>query len=233
VEVTDVRVRTSGSRMFADLSIAVPRTLPLDRVALIKERIISAITAEMPQTRVLIHTEPRALDTETVLDRVLLIAAKRRVPVHHVTVQILKDRLSVSLDVEVDARMSLASAHLIASRLETAIRDELGSDIEVETHIEPLEIAHLSGVDAHADVYAKIVNDLEAQAAQQNMLTHIHNVRVRQTDVGLVVNYHCLAAPTLTVAEVHAHVDQLERSLRRAHKSLFRLVGHAEPALQK
>ena len=34
--------------------------------------------------------------------------------------------------------MPLAAAHEIASQLEEAIRDELGPDVEVETHIEPL-----------------------------------------------------------------------------------------------
>ena len=40
---------------------------------------------------------------------------------------------------EVDGRMKLGEAHELATRLETAIEDEVGPDIEVETHIEPME----------------------------------------------------------------------------------------------
>ena len=55
-----------------------------------------------------------------------------RRPVHHVTVQHVDERLSVSLDVEVDGRLSLAKGHAIASQLERAIAQELGPDVEVE-----------------------------------------------------------------------------------------------------
>jgi divalent metal cation (Fe/Co/Zn/Cd) transporter len=56
----------------------------------------------------------------------MLTAAHARIPVHHVTVQSIDQRLSVSLDLEVDGRMSLGAAHAKASKLEAAIRDELG-----------------------------------------------------------------------------------------------------------
>ena len=43
------------------------------------------------------------------------------------------------------------------------------------------------------------------------------------------MNYHCLADPALTVHAVHAHVDELDRSVREDCKSIVRIVGHAEP----
>ena len=41
--------------------------------------------------------------------------------------------------------MPLGAAHEIASRLEGAINDELGPDVEVETHIEPLQVEDMTG----------------------------------------------------------------------------------------
>ena len=101
--------------------------------------------AEMPRTELIVSTEPTQLDDETVLERILLIAAKRRMPVHHVMVQEVAGRLSVSLDLEVDGRMSLGAAHGIATKLESAIREDFGPDIEVDTHIEPLRVGALAG----------------------------------------------------------------------------------------
>ena len=68
----------------------------------------------------------------------MLTAARLRLPVHHITVQNLDGQLAVSFDVEVDGAMTLARAHEVADRLEAAIQEELGPQVEVESHIEPL-----------------------------------------------------------------------------------------------
>ena len=44
-----------------------------------------------------------------------------------------------------------------------------------------------------------------------------------------MVNYHCRFDPSLTVASVHAHVDELERRFRTGHPDVLRVIGHAEP----
>ncbi|MBV8534319.1 MAG: cation transporter, partial [Alphaproteobacteria bacterium] len=64
VNVERVRARPAGAVLFVDLGVGVSRTLPLDRVSAIKERLTRAIRAEMPTAEVTITTEPRALDDE-------------------------------------------------------------------------------------------------------------------------------------------------------------------------
>ena len=59
----------------------------------------------------------------------------------------------------------------------------------------------------------------------------IHNVRVRNTDAGEIVNFHCRATPSMSVIKVHEQVDAIERSLRRAFPSVKRVISHAEPPL--
>ena len=71
----------------------------------------------------------------------MVIARNRALAVHHVTVHAIGGRLSISLDLEVDGSLSLGAAHEIADRLEAALRAELGAEVEVETHIEPLQHA--------------------------------------------------------------------------------------------
>jgi len=58
---------------------------------------------------------------------------------------------------------------------------------------------------------------------------NVHSVRVRATPDGMVVNYHCRLSPRLTVSEVHARVDELDRKMREAFPDIVRIVGHAEP----
>jgi divalent metal cation (Fe/Co/Zn/Cd) transporter len=229
VSVESVRARPAGAVLFVELAVGVSRTLPLDRVTAIKERLTRAIRADLPKAETTIMTEPRALDDETVRERVTLIARNSGLAVHHVAVQALADRLSVSADLEVEGTLPLAAAHETASRLEDAIREELGPDVEVETHIEPLPAVVLTGRDAAAARVAEIGAGLATLAAGIDGLGDVHNVRVRETTDGEIVNFHCLVDPALSVSAVHDLVDGIERGVRRRFPTIARAIGHAEP----
>jgi cation diffusion facilitator family transporter len=229
VAIDSVRARTVGATLFVDLSVGVSRTLPLDRVAILRMEIIAAIRKIMPGAEVNVAVTPRALDDETVLERVMVIARNKGLAVHHVTVQAISGRLSVSLDLEVDGSLPLATAHETASTLETAIRDELGTEVEVETHIEPLQPIGVSGRDAPAARAAAVQTELSALAEKLGSVRDVHDVRVRDTKDGEIVNFHCRVDAGLTVRNVHDKVDELERGLRRRFPEIKRVIGHAEP----
>jgi divalent metal cation (Fe/Co/Zn/Cd) transporter len=135
----------------------------------------------------------------------------------------------VSADLEVEGTLALAAAHDIASRFEEAVRDELGPDVEVETHIEPLPADVLAGHDASATRIEEIQKSLAACAAEIPGLAEVHDVRVRETDDGEIVNFHCRVDPALSVSAVHDLVDEVERGVRRQFSTIQRVIGHAEP----
>src|SRR6202167_2890566 len=229
VAVERVRARPAGAVLFVDLGVGVSRTLPLDRVTAIKEQLTRAIRADLPQSEVTITTEARALDDETVRERVMVIARDLGLAIHHVAVQAISGRLSVSADLEVEGTQSLTAAHETASRLEDAVRDELGPDVEVETHIEPLPADVLAGRDAAAARVDEVREALATLAAEIPDLGEVHDVRVRETADGEIVNFHCWVDPALSVSAVHDMVDALERRLRRRFPTIQRVIGHAEP----
>jgi cation diffusion facilitator family transporter len=228
VSVKRVRVRPAGGRAIGEVLVDVSRTLPLERVAAIKQRIAAAVAEDLPDAELTITADPVQLDDESIMERVMLTAARLRLPVHHITVQNLEGQLAVSFDVEVDGAMTLARAHEVADRLEAAIQEELGPQVEVESHIEPLAIGHLEGREADAATVARIASTLAASTAE-GAIREVHSVRVRETPAGLVVNYHCRVEPDLNVAAVHELVDDLERRVRLEHSEILRVVGHAEP----
>ena len=229
VGVDLVRVRPVGDKLFVEIVVAVSRTLPLDRVELLKSQVADAVKAELPRAEVGVTAAPRALDNETVLERVMVIARNQALAVHHVTVHDIRGKLSVSLDLEVDRKLPLGSAHDIADRLEHALREELGPDVEVETHIEPLQ-ADAAGREAPPERIRAVEHALAEIAAESGMVHDIHNVRVRETDDGEIVNFHCLVDATLSVQAVHEKVDDVERALRRRAPTIKRVIGHAEPS---
>jgi len=61
------------------------------------------------------------------------------------------------------------------------------------------------------------------------VLRNVHDVRVRDTADGEIVNFHCDVDPASTVAAVHDLVDGVERGLRRRFPAIKRVIGHAEP----
>jgi cation diffusion facilitator family transporter len=224
-----IRLRPSGAKIVGEIIVSVSRTLPLERVAAIKADALARIARRWPQAEATITANPLALDDETVLERVLLIAARRRVPVHHITIQDIEGRKSVALDLEVERAMSLGDAHRLASELEDAIAEEIGDGVEVETHIEPAE-QETRVHSAEPDLARRIGAALAAAAAAEGSLRDIHNVRVRETAGGVTVLFHCRADPATPVETVHDAVDALERSVREAFPEARRVVGHAEPA---
>ncbi|MEO6946882.1 MAG: cation transporter dimerization domain-containing protein, partial [Nitrobacter sp.] len=229
VDIERLRVRMVGPRHFVDVTAEVPRTYPIDRIDAIKQQAQEAVTTALGDADLTFTAIPVARDNESIRERIMVIARNSGLAIHHVTVHDLGNKLTVSIDLEVDSEMPLVDAHAIAHLLEHNIRDEFGADAEVDTHIEPLEPELPLGTDAvHARIEAiqKALSGFAAGGA----IHDIHNVRVRDTAAGEIVNFHCRAAPSMSVAKVHEHVDEIERALRRAFPSVKRVISHAEPA---
>jgi cation diffusion facilitator family transporter len=228
VDVQRLRARMVGPTHFIDAIVQVPRTFPIDRVEAIKRQAQDAITAALGDADLTFTAVPVARNNESIRERIMVIARNSGLAIHHVTVHDLGGKLTVSIDLEVDGEMALISAHDIAHEFERQIRDEFGDDVEVDTHIEPLEPELPAGTDAAPDRVETIKAALSGFAAD-GAIHDIHNVRVRDTDAGEIVNFHCRAAPSMSVTKVHENVDEIERALRRAFPTVKRVISHAEP----
>lgn len=229
VAVESVKLRGNGPHVLGEITIAVPRTLPIERVAQIESAVRAKIAEISPETQASVIAAPRALNDETLTERIMLIAARRKLAVHHVIVQHADDRDCIAFDLEIDGGMAHGAAHEIATALENEIRAELGAEIEVESHIEPLQDHALTGHEADAVTIDKISEALRKLAIEGGVLQGVHDVRARQTEDGLVVNFHATVDPALTVAATHEAIDRLERAFRERTPGLLRVVGHAEP----
>jgi cation diffusion facilitator family transporter len=229
LDLKRLRVRPAGATLFVDADLTVRRTLPFDRVAEIQRRFVEAVRSAYPNSDVSVTVHPVALDDETVFDKVNLIAARAGRPIHHLTVQHVGDKLSVSFDLELDGSMDFTTAHDAATALENAIGEELGEEVEVESHIEPLHIDGLSGAEVAPDVRQRIEARLRKLADGVGLLTDIHDLRARHNEHGLFVTFHCRVAGTGTVETVHDAVDALESALKQHMPEVRRVIAHAEP----
>jgi cation diffusion facilitator family transporter len=224
-----VRARPSGATLFVDAQVAVPRTLPFDRATRVKDDLTAALRRELPQADISLSLLPVELRNETAFDKVMLVASRQGVAVHHVTVQNLSGKVAVSLDLEVDGAMPLVEAHAVATRLEDAIVAELGAGVEVESHIEPMLVQAIEGEDAPEEERIGIAALLTDLAAGDGRIGDIHDVRARKTPLGLIVIMHCHASETASVQAVHDAVQDLELRFQAKMPQVKRLIGHAEP----
>ena len=145
----------------------------------------------------------------------MVIARNRALAVHHVTVHELRDKLAISLDLEVDGKLSLRAAHDMADGLESAIAAELGAKRRGRN---PYRAAAATGrlrprsaARARQSGGNGALGNCRRRAA---IVRDVHDVRVRETDEGEIVNFHCRVDPQLSVQDVHENVDALERALR-------------------
>lgn len=224
-----LRVRPAGATLFTGVVVTVPRTMPVDRMIALRDRLSRDIRAAYPNADVTVTTDPVALDDESISQRVRLIAHRLDLAIHHLTIQRVGIRTAVSFDLEVDGRMPLLDAHEQATALETAIRGELGQDVEVESHIEPLPEKVLPGEDLPAGSQQEIETLLRKIAQTETRISDIHNVRVRRNSEGVFVHYHCRFDPQEAVETVHEVIDRIELALQHARPDIRRVIAHAEP----
>ena len=230
VEAGRIRTRPSGATVQIDLEVGINRNLPLERMGELRDELRRRIHEAMPAAEVSVATYPVTLNDETIRDRVLMIAAYGGHPIHHITLQNVGERMAISLDLEVDGRLSLADAHDEASRLETAITADLGGNVDVQTHIEPLMREEPASEAADPELTDQIAEAITIIGRDTPGVIDTHDVRVRRDAAGLYISFHCTFARDRSVDFVHDTSSRMESRLR-SRFSAYRIVTHAEPAL--
>jgi cation diffusion facilitator family transporter len=231
--VNQLRVKPAGPINFITLDVDVSRMLPHTEIQKLKEELAANILAKHQGADVTVVTNPVAVDNETAFDKIALVANQRGLAIHHLTVQDLDGKLAVSFDLEVEGTSTLRVAHKQATELEDAIRKSLGGNVEVESHIEPLPLRQLTGQPADTKTTRAIELAIQKIAKPESLLSDIHNIRIRESEGGLYIHYHCRFAPGEKVESVHKVVDRIENALKTKFKRIQRVVAHAEPVGHK
>ncbi len=227
--IKSIRLRPAGATMFTSIVVEVARTMPIDEIVKTKDAISAAVQERFPNVDITVTANPVALDNETVFQKVMLIASRRNLAIHHLTAQQIGGKLAICFDLEVDGSMSLGEAHDTATDLEDAIRNELGQDIEVESHIEPQPERMLQGQDAPSGLTAEVTAALLNLASAYPRFSDIHSIRLRRNEEGLFLHYHCRCSPADTVERIHDDIDRVEAGLKDRFQDIRRVIAHAEP----
>lgn len=232
-EARRVRVRTSGRQVFADVTVAAGRTTSLQRAHDISEEVERAIEKVSPGADVVVHVEP-ASETSGLVERVQ--AAASRVEgvneVHNVLVHAFSDggvtKLHATLHAKIEPGTSLAEAHDLSDRIEGAVGREIGPNLRVDTHIEPLEPTTY-GRDVTAE-HAALADDVTRLALEEPDVVDCHEVLVTSAEGELSIVVHVRGRKELPLVRMHDASQRIEKAIHAAHPRVGAVLIHFEPA---
>ena len=225
----NIRLRSAGAMLFTEVSVGVCRTLPLERINALKAEIAARIEQEYSNAEVRVIAIPQARSDEDMATRIRILAANHGAVVQNLALQQLTDHMSISMDLAVPASASVEQAHAIACEVEDILRQTLGENTEIETHLEPQIVHCLASHDVERSELTQIQQALVLSAENGGLVKDVHNIRARKTSQGVIVNFHCRVLPALSIMAAHDAVDFIERQLRMQFPAVSRVVGHVEP----
>lgn len=231
-EARRVRVRGDGNQLFADVTVATGRTVSLERAHDIAEAVEREIDLVAPGADVVVHVEPAA-ETTGFVERVQAAASRADgvYEVHNVLVHAFdegnRQKLHVTLHAKVQPGLSLAEAHDIADRVEHQVIAELGENVRVDSHIEPLEpTAHGRDVtDARSDLVASI----KTIASEEVDVLDCHEVLITESGGELTVVAHVRGRASLSLSRLHSASQRIENRLHADHPEIGPVLIHFEP----
>jgi divalent metal cation (Fe/Co/Zn/Cd) transporter len=210
------------------MTIEIDRNLSLERTHAIAEDVEVRIQAFVPGSDVVIHTDPRESERETLARRIRAIAERNQIPVHNISVHEDSGEIHVDLHLEVDDHLLLHQAHDLASRIEQDLRAGLPAVRRVNTHIESRGTGIGNGRDVTAEegpLVARVKAVTDAVAGRDCC----HNILVRRQDDRLAVSLHCGFDRNLPVIEAHRLSSRIEEALKREIPAIEHVLVHTEP----
>jgi cation diffusion facilitator family transporter len=226
--VEQARVRRSGPKYFADLTLAMPSRNTFEHTGELVRAATEAVHHVLPQADVVIHTVPRQSRAGSIFDRVRAVAARNNVPVHDLSVQSHQGKLHVELHVELDENLPLIAAHSFVSGLEAEIIRETPEIDSILTHIES-EPATIEQPEEIVESDRRIEKALRSAAAVDHQVIDVHQIKVGRTGDHITLSCHCTLPDDLPMHRVHEVITSLEDRFKLEYPEVHRVTIHPEP----
>lgn len=227
-EITRLRMRRSGPKVFADVTLTVGRSTAFERAHDIADLVEAAVRSELPTADVVVHVDPTARGDEGVTTTIRAVAGRHGLAAHGIRIYHENGRRSVELHLEVDDDLHLGEAHRQATAFEQALRESMPDLVRIVTHIEP------SG-DAAATFSAESADRLQIEKVLWEFLetsqlsARPHDVQVQKAGGELTVSFHCTLDAATAITDAHHFTERLEEYLRARVPGLSRVIIHVEP----
>jgi cation diffusion facilitator family transporter len=228
IELRRLRMRQAAGRHFADVVIGVPPGAAVGQGHAAADEVEEAVRRALPESDIVVHVEPQSADVAL---RERAQAAAMRVPrvreIHNVNVLDVDGRTEVSLHLKLPGELSLADAHALASEVERAIEEALPEVDAVQTHLEPL--AEEAAGQSPAEALIEAETETVLRVVREETGADPRELRILQTDGGLVVFLTLGLDPATPLAAAHARASEIEQRIRSERAKIADVIVHTEP----
>jgi cation diffusion facilitator family transporter len=229
LQIGQVRVRRSGPSFFVDMTVDVDRNLSFERTHAIAEAVEARVQEIAPGADVVIHTDPREVERETLAKRIRAVAYRNQMYVHNISMHDDQGHVYVDLHLEVDDHLSLEQAHEMATHIEKDLRADMPDIAQVYTHLESRGTSVGDGLDVTAQE-RELVEKIRQLTDEVAGPARCHNIIVRRFGNRFSVSLHCHFEKEKSIIQVHDLSTSIEERLKDKIPALDRVLVHAEPA---
>jgi len=225
--VERVRIRRVGSRYFADVLVAMSRTVTFQKSEQVANEVAARIRKLLPDSDVVVNALARASRQESLFDRIRAVATRNNLNVHDISVQDIAGDLHVEQHVELDERLSLKEAHDRVTRLETEMQQDVPEISSILTHIEsePATIETSDGL-LRVPSFERRLHEVTRGFPE---VVDMHDLTFKRVGGRLYLSAHMTMQDDLPLSRVHDIQTAVEGRFRQEVPELFRVLIHPEP----
>lgn len=228
-DVKALRVRMSGSRLFVDTTVYIPRTMLFHQAHEVMDRIEQAVREKHPDVDVMVHAEPFERKDETIAERIRMIILEKGLGApHNLEVHRSDDRYHIVFDLEFTKGKKFEDAHDLATQIEKDIRSKIPQVKNVTIHMEEelTETREAREETKRETLLRKKIG--EAISADRRILG-FRDVQLLKIGDKYNLSVTCNFETSKTLGEIHQIVTEMESRLYDRFKELRRVTVHAEP----
>ena len=229
-EIRGIRLRQSGSKMFLDTTVAIPRTMLFHQAHDVMDNIERSVRSRYPEMDVIVHGEPFERNDETIAERIrMIILARGLAAPHHLEVHQRDDRYQLEFDVEFSKEKDFVEAHDITTEIEREIRDRVPVVDKVTIHMEEYQ-PETSEVGEETGREADLRERVSECIRNEKRVVRFADVNLLKIGDRYNLSVTCGFDRGKTLGEIHEIVSEVEKRLYDRLKELRRVTIHAEPS---
>jgi len=229
-EVRNIRLRTSGSKVFVDATVTIRRTIPFHQAHMVMDNIEKAIHARHQDADVVVHAEPFVSGDETIADKVRMIVISKNLGApHNLEVHHNSGKYLVDFDIEYRQGGSFVEAHDKATEIENEIRNQIPSVEKVTIHMEEFSPIH-NEISGDAEAKTHLYEAISTCISADPRILSCSEINLLRVGNKYNLTLSCTFDKSKTLGDVHAIICELENTLYDKFKTLRRVMVHAEPS---
>ncbi|MBX7043212.1 MAG: cation-efflux pump [Ignavibacteria bacterium] len=231
--IKNIRIRNAGSVNFIDMTIEISRLVPFSKAHDIMDSVERNVREIVPNSDVVIHSEPVITKNETINDKIRMIVSEAGFKCHDIFSHRIDNEIYSELHVEIGHTNDLYAAHNSITELEKQIKEQIDVISHLKIHIdEPSDIVYdTRDITANSN---EIIREVRSILEDCTDVLSSSEIQVVSTNGRIRVSMNCVFRDDYSFDEVHDIVTTLESriflNLKNNYPRLANVMIHAEPS---